>query len=93
MSSSDADHHWRKWTTYRKMGEDTVAQAAMIAGLPHRPTRTANLRIHGWLKNVDDSDPLRHGSDALSIQQNDQKPELGTAAPDTPIARRKCAGP
>lgn len=68
-----------KWTTYRKMGEDTVAQAAMIAGLPHRPTRTANLRIHGWLKNVDDSDPLHfYGSDALSIQRMiKESPELG----------------
>lgn len=68
-----------KWTTYRKMGEDTVAQAAMIAGLPHRPTRTANLRIHGWLKNVDDSDPLHlYGSDALSIQRMiKENPELG----------------
>lgn len=37
-----------KWTTYRKMGEDTVTAAAQIAGLEERPSVTAELRIHGW---------------------------------------------
>jgi glycerol-3-phosphate dehydrogenase len=38
-----------KWTTYRKMGEDTVDQAAVIGSLEHRPSRTRNLHLHGWL--------------------------------------------
>ncbi|MEI6070173.1 MAG: glycerol-3-phosphate dehydrogenase/oxidase [Verrucomicrobiae bacterium] len=37
-----------KWTTYRKMAEDTLDQAATLGGLPDRPCVTANLQIHGW---------------------------------------------
>ena len=37
-----------KWTTYRRMGEDTVDHAAMVADLDERPSRTAGLRLHGW---------------------------------------------
>ncbi len=34
-----------KWTTYRRMAEDCVDQAAMLARLPERPCRTADLAI------------------------------------------------
>lgn len=34
-----------KWTTYREMAEDTVDQAASLAGLASRPCRTAGLSI------------------------------------------------
>ncbi|MFK7845189.1 MAG: glycerol-3-phosphate dehydrogenase/oxidase, partial [Rhodothermales bacterium] len=37
-----------KWTTYRKMGEDVIDQAATIAGLPERQSKTKDLPIHGW---------------------------------------------
>lgn len=36
-----------KWTTYRKMGEDTVNRALKVAGLEPRPSTTAELRLHG----------------------------------------------
>ncbi len=36
-----------KWTTYRKMGEDTVNTAERVAKLPPRPSRTATLPLHG----------------------------------------------
>jgi len=36
-----------KWTTYRKMAEDAVEQAANVGSLPARPAGTANLRLHG----------------------------------------------
>ena len=36
-----------KWTTYRRMAEDTVNTAIARAGLPERPCRTAELMIHG----------------------------------------------
>ncbi|HVP60268.1 MAG TPA: glycerol-3-phosphate dehydrogenase/oxidase [Myxococcaceae bacterium] len=36
-----------KWTTYRRMGEDVVDHAARVAGLPPRPSTTAELRLHG----------------------------------------------
>jgi glycerol-3-phosphate dehydrogenase len=35
-----------KWTTYRKMGEDTVDAAIQVAGLPHKPSVTARLKLH-----------------------------------------------
>src|SRR6266571_1943183 len=42
-----------KWTTYRKMREDAIDQAALVAGLDERQSRTRILRVHGWLKEVD----------------------------------------
>jgi glycerol-3-phosphate dehydrogenase len=37
-----------KWTTYRKMAEDTVDHASEVAGLEQRKAVTADLKIHGW---------------------------------------------
>ena len=37
-----------KWTTYRKMAEDTVDHAAVIAGLEPVPCTTKDLQIHGY---------------------------------------------
>lgn len=36
-----------KWTIYRKMAQDTVDQAALVAGLDERPCTTEHLRLHG----------------------------------------------
>ncbi len=36
-----------KWTTYRRMAEETVDRAAALAGLPNCPSRTRELRLHG----------------------------------------------
>ncbi len=36
-----------KWTTYRRMAEEAVDQAAIVAGLPERPCRTRDLPIAG----------------------------------------------
>ena len=59
-----------KWTTYRKMAEDTVNQAMMVAGLPEQDCVTKALRIHAWLKNVDRHDSLHvYGSDAVYIKK------------------------
>ncbi|RMF57545.1 MAG: glycerol-3-phosphate dehydrogenase/oxidase, partial [Calditrichaeota bacterium] len=68
-----------KWTTYRKMAEDTIQQAALVAGLPERPSITRNLRIHGWLKAVDRDNHLHiYGSDRIYIEDMIKKhPELG----------------
>jgi len=59
-----------KWTTYRKMAEDTIDRAAMVAGVDFKKTKTKNQRIHGWLKNVDKKDPLSvYGSDRVAIEK------------------------
>jgi glycerol-3-phosphate dehydrogenase len=36
-----------KWTSYRKMAEDTVACAAKAGGLTPHPAKTETLRLHG----------------------------------------------
>lgn len=59
-----------KWTTYRKMAEDTVDEAAVVAGLDERKSVTENLRLHGWLKNAEAAEPYEmYGSDALALQK------------------------
>lgn len=67
-----------KWTTYRKMAEDTINQAAIIAGLENEPCKTEDLRIHGWLKNVDMTSNLHvYGSDIIALKKLlDKNPEL-----------------
>jgi len=58
-----------KWTTYRKMAEDTVNQAAILAGLDTRSCVTRELRIHGYHKNPEQFKNLAiYGSDATKIQ-------------------------
>ncbi|MDZ7716166.1 MAG: glycerol-3-phosphate dehydrogenase/oxidase [Balneolaceae bacterium] len=59
-----------KWTTYRKMAEDTVNEAALVAGLDERKSVTENLRLHGWLKNAEAAEPYgMYGSDALALKK------------------------
>lgn len=90
-SSISRDHHLMvsqtglvtitggKWTTYRKMAEDTVDQAAMVAGLNIKRCPTRELRIHGWLKNADRDNPLHYyGSDSVLVQKRiEENPALG----------------
>ncbi|MFN8256851.1 MAG: glycerol-3-phosphate dehydrogenase/oxidase [Bacteroidales bacterium] len=64
-----------KWTTYRKMAEDTIDKAAMIAGLDERKCVTRNMPIHGYVAQVDFNDHLYiYGSDKVNLQalQNQQ---------------------
>jgi glycerol-3-phosphate dehydrogenase len=59
-----------KWTTYRKMGEDTIDQATAVGGLEPRDSKTANLRLHGAEESHNGNcfDPLRlYGSDRLAV--------------------------
>lgn len=59
-----------KWTTYRKMGEDTVTVAARVAGLQDRPSVTGGLRIHGWCEGKGKDNPLQsYGSDARQLER------------------------
>lgn len=59
-----------KWTTYRRMGEDVIDQAERVASLVHRVSRTAELRVHGWIGAPAQAGGLAvYGSDAASIGQ------------------------
>jgi glycerol-3-phosphate dehydrogenase len=42
-----------KWTTYRKMAQDTVDDAVAVGGLPHRRCVTERLKLHGWAQGDD----------------------------------------
>ena len=58
-----------KWTTYRKMAEDTVDQAAVLAQLETKPSVTSDLQIHGYHRNTEQFGHLKvYGADAPAIQ-------------------------
>ncbi|MFO7588807.1 MAG: glycerol-3-phosphate dehydrogenase/oxidase [Gemmatimonadota bacterium] len=59
-----------KWTTYRRMAEDGVNQAAQVGGLEPRPSKTPELPLHGWTEELDPSDPQSvYGSDIPAIRE------------------------
>ena len=58
-----------KWTTYRKMAEDVVDQASVLAELPTTACGTETLPIHGHLENAESLGRLAfYGSDAEPIR-------------------------
>lgn len=58
-----------KWTTYRKMAEDTVNQAADVAGLERRECVTAGLSLYGHAPG-DPGDVLScYGSERAVIEE------------------------
>ncbi|WP_019009816.1 FAD-dependent oxidoreductase [Deinococcus aquatilis] len=57
-----------KWTTYRRMGEDTVTRAEQLAGLPERLTLTPKLKLHGWSDEERPDHWKVYGTDAERIQ-------------------------
>lgn len=73
-----------KWTTYRKMAQETVDQAASTGGLVKKACITEELKIHGWTNNNDQNDPpnsqdaLHHyGADSTGIRKlMKSEPEL-----------------
>jgi glycerol-3-phosphate dehydrogenase len=59
-----------KWTTYRRMAEDCVNQAAMLGRLPEVDCHTRNLNVHGFLPQARRFGSLGvYGSDAAQIQE------------------------
>ena len=69
-----------KWTTYRRMGEDTINRAAQVAGLPKEPSRTRALHLHGWTRDIAEAESDRvYGSDLPAIVKlSDMDPSLNT---------------
>jgi glycerol-3-phosphate dehydrogenase len=79
-----------KWTTYRKMAEDTIDAAADHVGLSSRPSPTRDLNLHGWHEHPEKFGELaRYGSDAVSLQNlMDDHPSLDEALDDRLPIRR-----
>lgn len=81
-----------KWTTYRRMGQDTIDHAAQVAVLPNRPSPTLELKLHGWTPDSTSANsPWEsvYGSDlpalrALSVQSSsaNNSSSRGLIAPD-----------
>jgi glycerol-3-phosphate dehydrogenase len=67
-----------KWTTYRKMAEDCVNQAATLAQLEDRASITSHLKIHGFHDSPQKFGDLAvYGSDAPAILKlADEDPSL-----------------
>lgn len=67
-----------KWTTYRRMGQDTIDRAAQVAALPKRSSPTLELKLHGWTAEATSANSTWesvYGSDlpalrALSVQDS-----------------------
>ena len=58
-----------KWTTYRKMAEDTIDRAASVAQLEEKPSLTKELHIHGFHNNPEEFGMFAiYGSDAPALQ-------------------------
>lgn len=54
-----------KWTTYRKIGEDTIDRVANLVNLPRRKSKTKHLPLHGSAKTFPNNDEWSHyGADA-----------------------------
>jgi glycerol-3-phosphate dehydrogenase len=68
-----------KWTTYRKMAEDAVDHAAVLADLELRECVTRELNIHGHHAHADRFGSLAlYGADAPALQALlDDDPDLG----------------
>jgi glycerol-3-phosphate dehydrogenase len=58
-----------KWTTYRKMAEDTVNKLVEIYKLRPTPCETKTLKIHGCTANASQSHLSIYGTDASNIEQ------------------------
>ncbi len=58
-----------KWTTYRKMAEDVIDHAEMVAGVENRRCQTETLQIHGWTRaTIREKNLQPYGRDAARIR-------------------------
>ncbi|MEX2586126.1 MAG: FAD-dependent oxidoreductase [Balneolaceae bacterium] len=58
-----------KWTTYRKMAEETIDRAIRVGKLPPQKCKTADLPIHGWCHSPADDPHYRfYGSDEKFVR-------------------------
>jgi len=60
-----------KWTTYRRMGQDTIDRAIQVADLPKSPSKTLELKLHGWTPEPGTANSAwecEYGSDLPALQ-------------------------
>jgi glycerol-3-phosphate dehydrogenase len=83
-----------KWTTYRRMGQDTIDRVAEVASLAPRPSRTVDLKLHGWMEPPSEGATeweSVYGTDAALLDQlSAGQPELNELLhPLLPYKRRE----
>lgn len=68
-----------KWTTYRRMAQDTINKVISIGKLPRKRCLTRSLKIHGAIGSIEKSNHLYiYGSDKVFIESLiDSNAELG----------------
>ncbi|RAV28929.1 glycerol-3-phosphate dehydrogenase/oxidase [Sinomicrobium soli] len=68
-----------KWTTFRRMAQDTIDKAISAGMLPRKACKTKSLPLHGAMEAVDRNNHLYiYGSDQSGIHQMiAEHPELG----------------
>lgn len=67
-----------KWTTYRKMAEDVINRMTNNTNFKQTKSNTKNLKIHGYIKNVNYNNPLYfYGSDEKNILELAKSESLG----------------
>ena len=75
-----------KWTTYRKMAQELILRAHYESGLAYTRCQTETLKLHGWMKRVDYTDPLYYyGSDAAAIRYLQHQGYSHLIHPDLPF--------
>jgi len=57
-----------KWTTFRKMGEDTVDYFKQVTGQPLAESRSKDILLHGYTKALPEDHWAVYGSDAALIK-------------------------
>lgn len=59
-----------KWTSYRRMAEDTIDKAIALGKIAKRKCVTRKLKVHGWRPNPNLADHMYvYGSDEPTIRQ------------------------
>ena len=58
-----------KWTTYRKMAEDTLSKILKRNMLPHKKCITENLKIHGYTNEKKTGNLSLYGADKIKLSQ------------------------
>lgn len=67
-----------KWTTYRRMAQDTIDAAINSGKLENKKCVTSNLRIHGFATTKEENHFDVYGSDAKNIKSLiNENPSLG----------------
>jgi glycerol-3-phosphate dehydrogenase len=69
-----------KWTTYRRMGQDAIDRAAQVAALPKQPSRTLELKLHGWT-----ADPTTANSSWESVYGSDLQALFALSSQDASL--------